>query len=146
MITICPLLPSVKKHYEVTVRRECAEIFFLLNMFIVLRIKNGTLWTPCEQALYTVKSQKLSKFTWSEPKCWEAMSKFNNVDSCDFCFLFNTALQMFISQTYWKHLFGCICFVLFSYPCSLFSLFSKASKHLDSTTEFLDGPHQTAEQ
>lgn len=44
VITICPLLPSVKKHYEVTARRECAEIFFfLLNMFIVLRIKNGTL-------------------------------------------------------------------------------------------------------
>lgn len=37
---------------------------------------------------------------------------------------------MFISQKYWKYLFGYICFFLSSYACSLFSLFFKLTSTL----------------
>lgn len=104
VITVCPSVPSVKKH-EIAIRRECAWIFFLLlSMFIRLGINNEMLWTSWSMLIITVENQK--------------SANYNNVHSCDFCFVLNTTLQMFISPKYWNYLFGYITFALFSYLCS----------------------------
>lgn len=59
------------------------------------------LWTSWSMLIITVENQK--------------SANYNNVHSCDFCFVLNTTLQVFISPKYWNYLFGYITFALFSY-------------------------------
>lgn len=73
-------------------------------MFIRLGINNEMLWTSWSMLIITVENQK--------------SANYNNVHSCDFCFVLNTTLQMFISPKYWNYLFGYITFALFFYLCS----------------------------